>query len=293
MRIDQLAASLAAVSIVCLVAGGCASRSAKGSPFVRPGEPKVHIGPAQKSDKHSLERYIGQVRRLAAEARPVPKTSLLPTIETRDPALAAALLRAVAEPTGPRYRQVAAEYRRLRILDAAHAYYQRALRLEPRDAAALDGLARIWRDWGFANVGLADAHRAVYFAPGSPAARNTLGTLLEALGQPAQARKAYEAAVALDPRAAYAHNNLCHLALVGGRLTEAVASCRAALAIDGGLAAARANLRRAEAALALDDDTATSAAARPAQAPLAPPAARAAHAARAFAPHARGSTDAR
>ena len=51
---------------------------------------------------------------------------------------------------------------------------------------------------------MGDAHRAVYYAPQSAAAHNTLGTIMQALGQDEAARSAYELASALDPKAAYA-----------------------------------------------------------------------------------------
>jgi tetratricopeptide (TPR) repeat protein len=43
----------------------------------------------------------------------------------------------------------------------------------------------MWRDGGFPDRALADAHRALYYAPSSASAHNTLGTVFQALG-PAQ-----------------------------------------------------------------------------------------------------------
>ena len=59
-----------------------------------------------------------------------------------------------------------------------------------------------------AHLGLGDAYRAVYYAPGSAAAHNTLGTLLAASGRWAAARVEFGRALALDPSAAYAAHNL-------------------------------------------------------------------------------------
>jgi Flp pilus assembly protein TadD len=232
--------------IVSLLVAGCAAREPRGlaSSFVRPGEPRTRLPADIVAPPASLEAFIGKVRELSANARPMPKQNLLPTVETEDSGLAAALLRLAIRPASEQHRAVAREYARLGILDVAHRHLTRAVQLDPADAAAHDGLARIWRNWRLPHLGLADAHRAVYFAPSSPTAHNTLGTVLHALGRAREAERAYRRALRLDPDAAYALNNLCRLALDEGRRDEAVPLCERALAIDPALAAARANLLR-------------------------------------------------
>jgi tetratricopeptide (TPR) repeat protein len=145
-----------------------------------------------------------------ARGSPVAK-SVSVTIEGTDPALSAALLVLRLAPTAAAHRAVAAEYRRLRIDDTAFDHLRAATRLDPSDAAAYDGLARIWRDWGYAALGLPDAARAVFYAPGSAAAHNTRGTLLAAIGDRAGAKRDFERALALDPTVTYAATNLCRL----------------------------------------------------------------------------------
>jgi Tfp pilus assembly protein PilF len=122
------------------------------------------------------------------------------TVEAADPALAAVLLALRMAPSAAGHRAAAAEYRRLGILDTAFDHLTAATRLDPRDAAAYDARARIWRDWGFPQMGMGDAARAVYYAPRSAAAHNTWGTLLAAAGRQAEARRQFE--LALDLRAA-------------------------------------------------------------------------------------------
>jgi tetratricopeptide (TPR) repeat protein len=147
--------------------------------------------------------------------RPMPSASvqnaLGATVEAQDPALAAALLRLAVIPTSAHHRAVAAEYRRLHILDAAFDHLSAATRLNPRDAAAYDARARIWRDWGFPELGMADSARAVFYAPRSAAAHNTRGTLLAAAGFTEDALREFEAALALDPGASFARVNKCRL----------------------------------------------------------------------------------
>lgn len=133
------------------------------------------------------------------------------TIESRDPRLAAALLKLTLLPSAAQHRAAADEYRRLGILDVSYDHLTAAIRLDPQDAAAYDARARLWRQWRAPGLGMGDAVRAVYFAPHSAAARNTLGTLLAATDQPDHARKAFLAALVLDPTASYARENLDRL----------------------------------------------------------------------------------
>lgn len=133
------------------------------------------------------------------------------TIESHDPALAAALLTLRLGPSAARHRDVATEYRRLRIDDAAFDHLTAATRLEPKDAAAYDELARLWRDWGYPQMGMPDAARAVFLAPRSAETHNTRGTLLAALGLTDAARREFETALSLNPDADYAAANLRYL----------------------------------------------------------------------------------
>src|SRR6185503_18945938 len=87
------------------------------------------------------------IARQRAGAPPSPRPSVTAmTLEASDPALSAALVKLALSPTAESHRQVALEYRRLGVLDQAHAYFTKAVTLDPNDAAALDALARIWRD---------------------------------------------------------------------------------------------------------------------------------------------------
>ena len=152
-------------------------------------------------------------------------------VETWDPVLAAALRRVDDAPTPARHRHVAERYRALGIHDAAFDHLSAALELNARDAPAWDGRARIWRDWGFAALGLGDAHRAAYYAPSSPVVHNTLGTLLRAVGWERAARDAFLRALRLDPRASYAASNLCYLEALA-RTDAALPICQAAVGLD-------------------------------------------------------------
>ena len=200
----------------------------------------------------SLEVYTGKMRELGPRAKPSSGV-IAATLEGQDPDLKSTLLELRMHPGAAQHLKVAERYRRLKILDAAHDHFERARQLDPTDAAAYEGLAKIWRDWGFPNLGLGDASRAVYYAPSSATAQNTLGTVLAAMGRGADARRAYERARALDPRAAYVLNNLCYLSFLEGEIAAAVTECQAALKVDPGLAPARNNLALAYAADQRDD----------------------------------------
>jgi tetratricopeptide (TPR) repeat protein len=216
--------------MACLGVGCATTGSAPASPAAARGE------------QAQLDDYIARVRARAQQALPARPAGVLPSIESTDPELRTALAWLAAGPTPLAHRAVAAAYLKAHVTDRAFDHYTAAVRLDRTDATSYDALARIWRDWGFPHLGLSDAHRAIFHAPGSASARNTLGTLLQALGMAGEARDAYRAALALDPQAAYAFSNLCTLELREAHTSAAEEACRRALAIDPALLAARRNL---------------------------------------------------
>ena len=195
----------------------------------------------------SLETFIEQVRQLSLKARPAPANEAA-TLERDDPELALARLALTAAPTADHFRRVAELYARRGVRDAAYKNFASALRLNPRDADALEGQARVWRDWGMPHLGLGPAYRALAIAPDAPRVQNTLGTLLIALGQYRAARTVFERTLRLDPGAAYVLNNLCYTATLEGDHPRAIAQCRAAVAADPRLRQAHNNLALAYAA---------------------------------------------
>ena len=226
---------------------GCAVRGGVVAPAPRPSS-TADVAPDAQAPVSELSDYMAKIRHLSASAPPTRTTTPLETLESRDPDLAEDLRRLSAAPTAAAHRAVAERYRQRGVLDAAYRHYNAALKLDGHDALAYEGLARVWRDWGFPSLALGDASRAVYFAPKSAAVANTLGTVMQALGKHQDARTAYERASRLDPRAAYALNNLCYLSFVDGRAQGAIDACQKALALEPTLTAARNNLALAYAA---------------------------------------------
>jgi Flp pilus assembly protein TadD len=103
---------------------------------------------------------------------------------------------------------VAEQYTRLRVSDMAYDHFSKALVLDARSVPALDGRARLLRDVGLMGMALGDAHRALYISPRSAVARNTLGTILEKLGQCREAASAYREAARLSGGAEWATRNV-------------------------------------------------------------------------------------
>lgn len=221
------------VCAVAVVSASCAARRPAQTAETRPAPSQAA---AAQSD--SLETFIGKVRTISSQ----PTRSSALTLEAQDPVLAKALLLLEAAPSAARHRAVADAYLRLGISDQAHEHLSAAVKLEPRDAASWDRMARIWRDWGLPHLGLTDAHRAVYFAPKSPVVHNTLGTVLHAMGRHDEARAEFERALQLDPAAAYALNNLCYTWTLEGQVRAAVTACERAIAIQPDLQPTRNNL---------------------------------------------------
>ena len=185
---------------------------------------------------------VMSVASVSAQDRPPPAKGGAVRLESQDPALAAALLRAAQARTPERLVAVGDRYYDLGIRDRAMEFYAESLRRDRRFVAALDGAARTLRDWGQLAEALGHAHRATYFAPGSPVAWNTLGTIFQALDRHEAAAQAYRRAIAVDGTAVYARSNLCYLALIDGDMDTGLDQCRAALILDEGFAPARNNL---------------------------------------------------
>lgn len=179
-------------------------------------------------------------RPAAMPAAPAPPAVL--TIESKDSRLSDALAALRAHPTAAAHRTVAEEYRRVGILDKAYDHLTEALRQTPHDGSLFDLRARVWRDWGLPQFALGDASRAVYFAPASPEAENTLGTVLFALGDLDEAAASFRAALAIDPKAAYALSNLCYVSFTQGDLAQAASQCGDAVKLAPEFTAARNNL---------------------------------------------------
>ncbi|MGD9904752.1 MAG: hypothetical protein AB7U83_14910 [Vicinamibacterales bacterium] len=223
----RVARAAAVVVATAVAATGCAAHPRSlASRFVIAGTPAIDVG-------------AGAATRGGGTAAPAPPTGTLPravpgrysgsaAVESASPALQRALLALALAPSGRRYLDVAVAYRRLGIVDTAVDFLLAGLHRDSTDAALHDALARAWRDWGLPDLGLAAAHRAVYHAPESPEARNTLGTVLWALGDRGGAEQAFAMSASLDPGAEYAWRNLCTAALTGGRTQAAVAACRRA-----------------------------------------------------------------
>ena len=247
MRVSGLAL------LVCLAAGCAAHRSPDtGSPFIQ-GSPNTSYADGATFDapKTAGDADIGTRAKTASgtvssdpgvSKAPQPKTSDLPTLETTNAGLAAALAAAKLHPSAAAYVTVGNEYHRLGVFDEAETNFQHALKIDSHLPAAAEGLARVWRDWGLPAFGLPYAYRAVSAAPRSPSAENTLGTLLFALGDPEAARTHFQKAVALDPEAAYALNNLCFVGFMLGDGDPAVARCQEALALSPEVVTTRNNL---------------------------------------------------
>lgn len=218
------------LALVTLAAAGCAATTrapSLASRLITPGRPAVDVGgplPVTTAGPAKARPNARDGHQVQVAAR---RSTNLGTLEATSPPLQRALLALSLLPSPAHYLQVAAAYRSAGIGDRAFDYLDTGLKHHPSEAALHDAVARLWRDWGFAERGLAASHRAVFYAPRSAEARNTLGTVLWALGERAEARHAFAAATRLDPRAWYAWHNLC-ASSPGAGTADADSSCRRA-----------------------------------------------------------------
>jgi Flp pilus assembly protein TadD len=225
---------LAALALaVCLT--GCATTGARplSARFITEGTPSVDLGgmaPAKPAAARTRLRPSSRDYAISYDvSRPGGGASAL---ETRDGALRNAVLEVQLMPSAGSHLRLAQAYLKAGITDQAFDHLKQSVLLDVRTATAHDLMARMWRDWGLPGNGLADAHRALHYAPTSAAARNTLGTLLLSLGQRREAEAAFREALAVDPRAWFAARNLCDSVMRDGRTKEAIPLCRLAETLE-------------------------------------------------------------
>jgi len=199
------------LAVAAFVAGGCATQSATSSRFLKKAPGFIDVGGPEEVATPVKREEFERARREALAKRAAEKRAPLPSIESSDPALGEALAALGTTPSVTTHLRVAEHYMRVGVRDMAFDHYSDALQLEPRNVAAFDGRARLWRDVGFLAPALADAHRAKYFAPRSAEVRNTLGTILERRGLCHDALAEYREALRLKPDAAWAQQNVSRL----------------------------------------------------------------------------------
>ena len=213
LRALRCGARSALGAVLAVGMAGCVTHTTSSPFIIRQGHGPIEIdGPAVKTISRA-EVARAERAALAERARQPVRRAL--SIERQDPGLRKALSSLEREPSAAAHVGVAVAYHRVGILDAAFDQFSQAIVLEPRNVAAFDGRARVWRDWGLIVPALSDAHRARYFAPKRAEILNTLGTILERAGQCDGARRAYHDAITLDNQAAWARQNLARLDIVG------------------------------------------------------------------------------
>lgn len=198
------------IGLTAGAAAGCAARQPSSRFIIKQGHGPIEIdGPALKPISREAVARAEQQAIAERAKKPPPKQAA--SVEQRDAGLRTALQTLQREPSAASHVSVGVAYQRLGVRDAAFEQFSQALVFDARNIDALDGRARIWRDWGLLAPALADAHRARYFAPQRADVMNTLGTILERVGECNGARKAYRDAIAIDDRAVWARRNLARL----------------------------------------------------------------------------------
>ncbi len=197
--------------LLALLLPACAARQPSSRFIIQGGHGPIDAGhlPAQsKSQRQDMEH----ARREALAKRAAERPATLPSIERVDRGLRESLAALGRQETPQAHIEVARNYSRVHVYDAAFDQYSDALALDPRSVVAWDERARVWRHWGMTELALSDVHRAIFYGPDEAAPRNTLGTILEAAGQCSGARQAYADAVTRNPDATWARDNLSRLA---------------------------------------------------------------------------------
>lgn len=126
--------------------------------------------------------------------------------------------------------------------EAAVAEWQRALKLEPKDARAHNNLGGVLLRLGRVDEAVAQFQEALRTDPELVNARNNLGLVLLQAGRAADAAEQFRMALDVDPDSVEAHVNLGGAHLMQGRHAEAVKELKEALRVDPGRVAVLSNL---------------------------------------------------
>ena len=204
--------SAALVSLLlALLLPACAARQPSSPFIIRSGHGPIDAGHLQAPSRSQRQANEHATREALAK-RAANQPATLPSIERLDAGLRESLAALGRQETPGAHIQVARNYSRVGVYDAAFDQYSDALALDPRSVVAWDERARVWRHWGLTELALSDVHRAIFYGPDEAAPRNTLGTILEVAGQCSGAREAYADAVTRNPDATWARENLSRLA---------------------------------------------------------------------------------
>jgi protein O-mannosyl-transferase len=120
--------------------------------------------------------------------------------------------------------------------DAARAYLEQAVRLEPANAAAQVNLGAALQKLGRFEEAANVYREALRLRPDDAGAHNNLGATLEQLGHLDQAAAEYRESLRRAPESSATHANLGRALLAMGRPDEAVAELSEALRLDPSLA---------------------------------------------------------
>ena len=221
-------ARLSVLTLAVSISVACASTGPTlAERFVRQGKPAMDVGGPKLPKMRSVDRRA----MLSASQAARPPAPVLPSLESTDGDLRAALARLLTAPTADHYLDVSNQYLRHGVFDRADDFLNRSLVANGPDASIYEARARLWRDWGQPGEGLGDAHRAVFMAPQAAAVHNTLGTVLYRLGRVNEAKASFTRALQVDATAWYALANLCHVNMNAGDTKTAIGQCHDAAAL--------------------------------------------------------------
>ena len=184
--------------------------------FIVPGTPVVDLtAPSATASPPAAPTPPSAV---PSAPRPAPPPLVAArTLEASSPQLQSRLAALAASPTPEAHLDVARTYAEYGVHDRAFDYLAAGLVRHPRHPGLHDAVARLWRDWGLPERAVRHAHLAVRYAPDSPAALTTLGSILWVLTFREDATRAFERAFALDGSAVYTRHNWCTAVQALGR----------------------------------------------------------------------------
>jgi tetratricopeptide (TPR) repeat protein len=127
-------------------------------------------------------------------------------------------------------------------INEAFACFHKALEINPRDDNAYNGLGNVYYQTGKTEEAIANFRKALEIDPNYSEAHYNIGNVLLQIGATEEALVHYNKAIEIDPNYCKAHNNIGNLLLQIGRTDEAIGHYKKAVECDPKFSEAQYNL---------------------------------------------------
>lgn len=137
-----------------------------------------------------------------------------------------------SEETAEHWFNLALAYESLGLFIEASGAYQKAIRIDPRDASAHNNLGVVYTNLGIYSFAIRELREAIQLDPSLQEAQVNIGMAYAKSDMLEEAADAFQKAISLRPDDAKAHNNLAVIYFQSGKYDESIRSFKNALQIN-------------------------------------------------------------